>query len=136
MIIKAFDIEKNFTKRHCYEFITKFFVNHNITTSNYLQAMEVREKQASFYIGNFVAIPHGASNFSKEIKSTGIVIFRFRNAINWEGNKVHYVIGIAAIGNEQIEILQKIAISFCTESEVLKSLQIPINNLVSQLKWK
>lgn len=136
MIIKSYDIDKNFTKNDCYKYITKFFNDNKITTNQYFNAILSREKQASFFIGNYVAIPHGSIEYKDSIIDDGIIIFRFKKAINWDGEKVHYVIGIAARGNKQVDILQNIAISFSTEESVINSLKIPIQKLIETLKWK
>lgn len=136
MLIKFYDIDKNFTKIDCYKYITKFFVDNKITTSKYFEAILSREKQASFFIGNFVAIPHGSIHFKESIIGDGLVIFRFKKAIDWDGQQVHYVIGIAARENKQVDILQNIAISFSSKELVIQSLEIPSDKLIEKLGWK
>ena len=136
MLIKSYDIDKNFSKNDCYKYITKFFVDNKITTDQYYEAILHREKQASFFIGNFVAIPHGSIECKDSIIGDGIVIFRFKNGIEWDNKKVYYVIGIAAKGNKQVDILQNIAISFSSEEAVIDSLMIPNKSLIEKLEWK
>lgn len=82
MLIKFFESDKPLTKQEAYKKIVDFFVEQKITTPKYLDGILAREKQATFYIGNHIAIPHGAYEFQSEILSDGICGIRFKNAID------------------------------------------------------
>ncbi|MBC8060378.1 MAG: PTS sugar transporter subunit IIA [Clostridiaceae bacterium] len=85
-------------------------VENGYVKESYVEGMVEREKVYDTYLGNGIAIPHGASSYKKEIIKSGIVVLQFKEAINYGEKKVHLVIGIAGIEDEHIEILSKIAI--------------------------
>lgn len=48
---------------------------------------------------------------------------RYVNPIDWDGNEVRIVVGIAGVNNEHLGILSKIAIIFSDEAEAKKMLE-------------
>ena len=60
-------------------------------------------------MGNGLALPHGVEEAKKEIKASGIAVMTFPDGVDWDGNQVHVVIGIAGVGEEHLEILSVIA---------------------------
>lgn len=87
-------------------------------TADYLPAMLARESVVSTYMGNFLAIPHGTNESKESILKSALSFVRYPQAIDWDGNPVHFVVGIAGIENQHLEILSKIAIVFSDEDEV------------------
>ena len=87
-------------------------------TADYLPAMLDREAVVSTYMGNFLAIPHGTNESKDSILSSALSFVRYPQAIDWDGNPVHFVVGIAGVENQHLEILSKIAIVFSDEDEV------------------
>lgn len=75
----------------------------------YVDAMIEREKAVSTFMGSGLALPHGVEAAKKEIKASGIAVMTFPKGIDWGGNEVHVVIGIAGVGDEHLEILSIIA---------------------------
>ena len=76
----------------------------------YIKGMHLREEVATTYIGSSVAIPHGTNEHKKYVKETGIVILQYPDGVDFgNGNIAKLVIGIAAKGEEHIEILMTIA---------------------------
>lgn len=84
----------------------------------YIDAMIQRNQDLSVYMGNFIAIPHGTDEAKKEVLSSGITIVQVPAGVNFgtdEDPKVATVLfGIAGIGDEHLEIIQKISI-FCAD---------------------
>jgi len=89
-------------------------------TADYYPAMLEREKSVSTYMGNFLAIPHGTNDAKDAIKSSALSFIRYATPIDWDGNPVRFVVGIAGVNNEHLDILSKIAIVFSDEDEVQK----------------
>lgn len=87
-------------------------------TPAYLPAMLEREATVSTYMGNFLAIPHGTNESKEAILSSALSFVRYPQAIDWDGNPVHFVVGIAGVENQHLEILSKIAIVFSDDDEV------------------
>ncbi len=85
---------------------------------DYVAAMHEREKVATTYIGNGVAIPHGVGEAKKQIQTSGIVVLQYPQGVDFEGGKAYLVIGIAGAGGEHLQILTKIAETIEDESVV------------------
>ena len=93
--------------------IGDIFSSQGYTNEYYTQAMLDKEKVFNTYIGNEIAIPHGIEEAKKHIKKTGLVLMTFPEGQDWgAAEKVKVVIGIAAVGDEHLEVLQKIAMTF------------------------
>ena len=84
----------------------------------YVDSMFEREKSVSTYMGNLLAIPHGTNEAKSLISSSSISVVRYPNGIDWNGNPVKFVIGIAGAGNDHLELLGKIAEVFLDESKI------------------
>ena len=74
----------------------------------YIQGMLDREASFSVAIGSHVAIPHGTNDVKPLIKRTGVVVMTYPDGIDWNGDKVKLVVGIAAKGEEHLEVLGRI----------------------------
>jgi mannitol/fructose-specific phosphotransferase system IIA component len=99
--------------------IGDIFAAQGYTNEYYTQAMLDKEKVFNTYIGNQVAIPHGIEEAKKHINKTGLVLMTVPEGQDWgAAEKVKVIIGIAAVGDEHLEVLQKIAMEFCTPEGV------------------
>jgi len=86
-------------------------------TAAYVEKMQEREQLATTYIGSGVAIPHGTNESKQEIQSTGISIVQVPEGVDFgDGNTAYLLVGIAAVGDEHLEVLSNIAI-ICSEEE-------------------
>ncbi len=89
-------------------------------TEAYVEKMQEREQLATTYIGSGVAIPHGTNESKAEIQSTGISIIQVPEGVDFGGgNTAYLLVGIAAVGDEHLEVLSNIAI-LCSEEENVK----------------
>ena len=75
----------------------------------YVESMHEREESVSTFMGNFLAIPHGTNEAKGLIKSSAISVVRYPQGIDWNGNPVKFVIGIAGANDEHLELLSRIA---------------------------
>src|SRR6478735_2368169 len=96
-------------------------------TSAYFDAMQQREQTVSTYMGNELAIPHGTNETKNTILASGLSVVRYDGGVDWGGEPVTFVIGIAGKGDEHLTILSQIAIVFSDEDDVdrLKAAQTP-----------
>ena len=85
---------------------------------SYVESMFERERSVSTYMGNLLAIPHGTNEAKSMIAKSSISVIRYPNGIDWNGNPVKFVIGIAGAGNDHLELLGKIAEVFLDESQI------------------
>jgi PTS system mannitol-specific IIA component len=73
-------------------------------------------------MGNFLAIPHGTNEGKDTILASALSFVRYPNPIDWDGNEVRFVVGIAGKDNGHLEILSAIATIFSDEDEVQRLL--------------
>ena len=72
--------------------------------------MLAREETMSTYLGNGVAIPHGQYENRGDVNQTGISVVQVPDGVEWDdGDKVYLVIGIAALGDEHMDVLSNLA---------------------------
>ena len=76
---------------------------------SYIDGMLEREKSFSTNIGNGIAIPHGVEAAKKSIKASGLSVMVFPEGTMWNDEPVYIIIGIAAVGDEHLDILANIA---------------------------
>lgn len=91
----------------------------------YIDSMLAREASVSTYMGNFLAIPHGTNEAKDQIRRSALSVIRYDDPVDWNGEEARFVVGIAGIENEHLEILSKIAIIFSDEDEVQRLLDAP-----------
>lgn len=124
-VLKKENIKLNLpsiTKTEAIKMAGQILVDDGYVEKEYIQSMLEREEHLSTYIGNGVAIPHGAGSAKHLIKKSGIVVLQFPDGILFDENKVHIVIGIAGAGDEHLSILANIASTLENEeiAEVFK----------------
>jgi len=100
--------------------VGKLLVDAGAVTQAYADAMFDREESVSTYMGNFLAIPHGTNEAKDGIVSSALAIIRYDEPIDWDGNPVRFVVGIAGKGDDHLGILSGIAIAFSDEATVEK----------------
>lgn len=86
----------------------QLLVDSGYVEEAYIQGMLDREASFSVAIGNHVAIPHGTNDVKPLIQRTGMVVMTYPEGIDWNGDKVKLVIGIAAKGEEHLQMLGRI----------------------------
>ena len=87
-------------------------------TEDYLQAMRDREATVSTYMGNGLAIPHGTNEAKDAVRASALCMVRYDGGVDWDGDQAVFVIGIAGVGDEHLEILTRIAQIFADEAQV------------------
>lgn len=102
-------------------------------TNDYLASMLERETSVSTYMGNYLAIPHGTNEGKDAILSSALSFVRYAKAIDWDGQEVRFVVGIAGKEGGHLDILSKIALIFSDDDEVEKLLKAPSDEAVFAL---
>jgi PTS system mannitol-specific IIA component len=100
--------------------VGKLLVDSGSVTQAYADAMFDREASVSTYMGNLLAIPHGTNEAKDGIVESALAIIRYDEPIDWDGNPVRFVVGIAGKGDDHLGILSGIAIAFSDEDTVAK----------------
>ncbi len=84
----------------------------------YVDSMLEREASVSTYMGNYLAIPHGTNEAKDQIRRSALSVIRYDEPVDWGGEETRFVVGIAGIENEHLDILSKIAIIFSDDDAV------------------
>ncbi|TYP51669.1 PTS sugar transporter subunit IIA [Thermosediminibacter litoriperuensis] len=109
-------------KYEAIEIVGGLLVKEGRVDPSYIDAMKQREDLLTTYIGNGIAIPHGVGAAKEKIKKSGIAVAQFPEGVDFgDGNKAYIVIGIAAKGDEHLDILANIA-SACEDEKRVKKL--------------
>ena len=89
----------------------KILLDNGYIEKEYIDSMLEKLDKESFstFVGNGVAIPHGMLSGVKHIKKTGISFIQIPEGVDWNGETAYIVVGIAGIGEEQVEILGALA---------------------------
>ena len=88
--------------------------DHGYVEPEYIDAMIQRDREASVYLGNHFAIPHGVAGSEKYIKESGISFVQIPDGVDFDGETAYVMVGIAGKNGEHIEILGNIA-EVCTD---------------------
>ncbi|WP_147103022.1 PTS mannitol transporter subunit IICBA [Nesterenkonia populi] len=108
------------TKDQALQQANEILVSAGAVTEDYLQAMRDREATVSTFMGNELAIPHGTNEAKDAVKASALSVTRYDGGVDWSGDQVSFVIGIAGVGDEHLQILSRIAELFAEESQVQK----------------
>lgn len=98
-------------------------VDSGAVTSDYIQAMKDREAVVSTFMGNGLAIPHGTDEAKDNVLNSGLTLLQIPNGMDWNGETVFVVVGIAGKDGEHLDLLSKIAITFSDEAHVTRIVQ-------------
>ncbi|HEX3680059.1 MAG TPA: PTS sugar transporter subunit IIA [Galbitalea sp.] len=96
----------------------RILVANGAVTAEYPRYMHDREMLVSTYMGNFLAIPHGTNEGKDTVLASALSFVRYDNPIDWGGNPVRFVVGIAGKDGGHMDVLSSIALIFSDEEEV------------------
>lgn len=101
----------------------QMLVDAGAVLPEYIDAMHERETSVSTFMGNYLAIPHGTNESKDTIKRSALSVIRYDEPIDWDGNEVRFVIGIAGYEGGHLEILGRVAVVFSDSDEVERLLK-------------
>lgn len=84
----------------------------------YVDKMIEREEVSSTYLGGGLAMPHGTNDSKSLIQSTGISVVVLDNAVDFGGEAARLVIGLAAVGDEHLDLLSSLAVLVSDEDDM------------------
>ena len=106
------------TKEEAIRYCGNILAEAGYVKDDYVDAMIRRNQELSVYMGNFIAIPHGTDDAKKEVLKTGITVVQVPKGVNFGTEQdpqiATVLFGIAGIGSEHLELIQKISI-FCAD---------------------
>ncbi len=116
--------------------IGQILLDSGYVEKDYIEGMLERENTFSTNIGNGIAIPHGVEAVKKNIRSSGIAVMVFPEGTPWNEGMVKIVIGIAAMGEEHLDILANIADKLATEQAVEDIIRSSADEIYSHFTGK
>lgn len=96
-------------KKAAIERCADLFIDGRYTLPTYKQDMLTRDEEASVYIGNGVALPHGLASSKETILNSGICFVQVPDGVDFDGETAYLLIGVAGREEEHIELLGQIA---------------------------
>jgi PTS system mannitol-specific IIA component len=96
----------------------RILVATGAVTAEYPRYMHDREDLVSTYMGNFLAIPHGTNEGKDTVLDSALSFVRYDDPIDWGGNPVRFVVGIAGKDGGHMDVLSSIALIFSDEEQV------------------
>ncbi len=106
------------------KFVGNLLVDSGYVKPRYIEGMLKRDASLSVFVGNYLAIPHGEFEYKEDIMASGIVLAIYPDGLDWQGENVKVVLGLAGIGDEHMEILSSIAVLFSDLDMVEKLLSL------------
>ncbi|PJC87597.1 PTS mannitol transporter subunit IICBA [Vibrio sp. HA2012] len=121
-------------KEEVIRFAGEQLVKLGYVAPEYIEGMLAREQLVSTYLGESIAVPHGTIETKQYVKKTGIVFCQFPEGVQWgedADDVAKMVIGIAAQGDEHIQVITAITNSLDDEEaiECLKTTTNPADVL-------
>ena len=101
----------------------RMLVDSGYARERYIEGMLKRDNSFTTGIGNYIALPHGEEDYKSDILSTGIVVLTYPDGLDWHGKTVYLVIGIAAKGDEHLDIMGNVVDYLDTGEDTIKLVQ-------------
>lgn len=115
-------LNQEFTsKEEAIRFAGRALVKAGYVKESYIDAMIARDEMTSTYMGNDVAIPHGTEEAKKDVLNSGFTVLQVPNGVDFDGQKVRLIFGIAGKDGTHLEILSGIAVT-CSDMANIEKL--------------
>ncbi|KHD46750.1 PTS sugar transporter subunit IIA [Streptococcus hongkongensis] len=105
-------------KEEAIRYCGQLLFENGYVEKDYIQAMIDRNNELSVFMGNFIAIPHGTDAAKEKVIKSGLTVVQVPDGVNFgtqEAPRTATVLfGIAGIGDEHLQLIQKISI-FCAD---------------------
>ncbi|MCP1187744.1 PTS mannitol transporter subunit IICBA [Priestia flexa] len=110
-------------KEEAIRFAGEVLVKGGYVEESYIEAMIERDNMTSTYMGNDVAIPHGTEEAKKNVLKSGFTVLQVPNGVDFDGEKVRLIFGIAGKDGTHLEILSGIAVTCSDMDNIEKMVQ-------------
>ncbi|SER45364.1 PTS system, mannitol-specific IIC component [Gracilibacillus ureilyticus] len=112
-------IDKQFSsKEEAIRFAGEVLVKAEYVEESYIEAMIERDKMTSTYMGNHVAIPHGTEQAKKAVLRSGFTVLQVPEGVDFDGETVKLIFGIAGKDGTHLDILSGIAVVCSDEDNI------------------
>lgn len=101
--------------------VGQMLVDAGHVPEEYLDYMVQRENDLSTYMGASLAIPHGTNEAKKLVRSTGLAVAIVPEGVEFGEDQVaRLIVGIAAVGDDHMDLLTSIAMLVSDEENMDK----------------
>jgi mannitol/fructose-specific phosphotransferase system IIA component len=87
---------------------------------SYVAAMHAREAAVSTFMGNGLALPHGDAGSVAGVRRTAIALVRHEAPLDWGGEPVRFVVGLAGRGSEHLTLIGSLARVFTDDARIAR----------------
>ena len=103
--------------------------------ASYVDAMVERERLATTYMGEGIAIPHGTSEAKQGVLHTGISVVQYPDGAEFGDERAQLVIGIAGVGDSHLDVLARVSEAL-EDPDLLERLKTTsdVNEILNALK--
>lgn len=109
-------------KNEAIRLVGQMLVDGGHVPVEYIEYMVQREQELSTYMGAGLAIPHGTNEAKGVIRSTGLAVAVVPEGVEFAAGQVaRLIVGIAAVGDDHMELLTNIAM-IVSDDELLDQL--------------
>ncbi len=112
-------------KEEAIRLVGQLLVDNGHVPASYIDFMLKRDEELSTYMGAGLAIPHGTNEAKKLIHSTGLAVLVVPAGVDFGGGELaQLIVGIAAIGDDHMDLLTSIAMIVsddATKDRILKA---------------
>ncbi|AZB41314.1 PTS mannitol transporter subunit IICBA [Bacillus sp. FJAT-42376] len=108
-------------KDEAIRFAGRVLADGGYVKESYIEAMIERDEMTSTYMGNDVAIPHGTEDAKKDVIKSGVTILQIPDGVDFGGQKVRLLFGIAGKDGTHLEILSGIAVT-CSDMDNIEKM--------------
>ncbi|CAM4106633.1 PTS mannitol transporter subunit IICBA [Lederbergia lenta] len=108
-------------KEEAIRFAGRALVKAGYVEESYIEAMIARDEMTSTYMGNDVAIPHGTEEAKQAVLKSGFTVLQVPNGVDFDGQKVRLIFGIAGKDGTHLEILSGIAVT-CSDMDNIEKM--------------
>ncbi len=99
--------------------VGQLLVDSGAAEAGYIAAMHDHERASSTHMGNALAVPRGAPAAGALVVRPGLAFVRYPGSIDWYGNRVRFVVAIAAAdGADQVRLVSRVAEVFLDDAVV------------------
>tara|TARA_B100000287_G_scaffold269837_2_gene253985 strand:- start:1507 stop:1941 length:435 start_codon:yes stop_codon:yes gene_type:complete len=100
------------TKEEATKLAGKLLLDNESIQEEYIDSMLeklVSNIYQTYIPGTGIAMPHGMNDSKKYINEASMSIIQSPAGVDWNGEKVHLIFGLAVAGEEHTEIIKKIS---------------------------
>lgn len=87
----------------------RLLANAGYVDASYVEAMVERERLATTYMGEGIAIPHGTAEAKRGVLHTGISVVQYPEGADFGDERAQLVIGIAGVGDSHLDVLARVS---------------------------